>query len=333
MNIKLKQILICPACQGNIQINLDSTKEIPEKGEINCTKCRRSYPIEQGIIDLGTGITQKGDWNLENFEKGYDKKGYYKDEYGWAESGGYPRCVTDFRYPRVKGTIIEWLQPKDNQIILDVGCGVGYFIFEIMKRYPEVNLSFVGLDPARSNIYWLNYRSHEENKTNLIGILGEAESLPFSDNLFDAIVTSEVIEHILAKEQAINQMHRVLKPGGRLFITTPARPMVEFWNNFFWLPQKIKRIFRPRKSSPGEKAAYDEPVTQRQLRHYLQQTGFTIEKFQQNALMPHESYFQFFPYWLSWSIIKIASFIEDHFKPISSWAGLHYVVEARKLRN
>jgi len=202
--------------------------------------------------------------------------------------------------------------------------------FDIMKRYPDVNLSFVGLDPVSSNIHWLNYRSQEENKTNIIGILGEAESLPFMNDSFDMIIISEVIEHIFDKKKAINQMHRVIKPGGRLFITTPARPVVEFWNNFFWLPQKIKRIFKPRRALPGKKAAYDEPVTQGQLKRYLQEAGFTIEKFQQNALMPHESYFQFFPNILSWSIIKTASFLENHLKLLVSWAGLHYVVKANK---
>ncbi|MFH0889241.1 MAG: methyltransferase domain-containing protein [Planctomycetota bacterium] len=321
MKSAIKKLLICPHCRGAININTN---------EIVCLKCHHSFPFAHGIIDLRTGVTQKGEWDLNVFEKGYDKMGYYKDEYGWAESGRYPHYVADYRYSRVKGKIIDWLRPQDDDIILDVGCGVGYFIFDIMKRYPDVNLSFAGLDPVRSNIYWLNYRSQEENKTNLIGIMGGAESLPFMDDSFDMIVTSEVIEHILDKEKAINQMHRVLKPGGRLFISTPARLAVEFWNNFFWLPQKIKRIFKPRKVSSTEKAPYDEPLTQRQLKRYLQQAGFTIEQFQQNVLMPHESYFQFFPYWLSWSIIKTAYFIENHLKPLFSWAGLHYVVKARK---
>lgn len=331
----LQKLLACPLCSNRINIEIDKADELGiEEGKITCINCQRQYPIKQRMIDLRTGLRNSGSsdsqWELESFEKGYAKTGYYKNGLGWAQAAKYPPIAEEFRYPKVKGRISEWLQPKNGQIILDVGCGVGWFIFEIMKMYPEVNFSFIGLDPVRSNIYWLNYRGQEENKTNLIGILGEAESLPFAEESFDAIITSEVIEHIFDKEKAIRQMHRVLKHGGRLFISTPARPMVEFWNNLFWLPQQAKRLFKPKRTSTGEKIPYDEPMSQGQLRRYLRQADFTIEKFQQNALMPHESYFQFFPYWLSWSIIKIAAFIENSFKPLISWGGLHYVVKGKK---
>jgi len=331
----LEKLLICPICSGHIAVEISKEDELGiEDGKIICLNCRNQYSIKERIIDLRTGIKNSGlnqnQWELESFEKGYARTGYYKNGMDWARMGKYPSIVEEFRYPKVKGLITKWLEPKNGEMILDLGCGVGWFIFEIMKIHHKIDLFFVGLDPAISNIYWLNYRSREENKDNLLGILGEAESLPFSDNLFDKIITSEVIEHIFDKGKAINQMHRVLKPNGQLFITTPARPTVEFWNGFFWLPQQIKRLFRPQSVLSTEKAAYDEPVTQSQLRQYLQKAGFAVERFQQNALMPHESYFQFFPYWLSWSIIKTASFIEKYFKPLFNWAGLHYVVKAKK---
>lgn len=326
MQINLEDLLVCPLCQADLII----PEKLTDKNVITCFRCKCNYFVEDGIIDLRIGAIRKGEYDLKAFEKGYEKIGYYKDGYEWAEWDKIPRFVEDFRYPKVKGMIVEWLQPKDNQIILDVGCGIGWFIFEIMKSYMEGNLSFIGLDPVRSNIYWLNYRKKEENKTNLIGILGEAESLPFRNDCFDAIITSEAIEHIFDKQTTFSQMYRVLKPGGQLFITTPARSVVEFWKGFFYLPQLVKRLFRPRRLASKEKAAYDEPLTQRQLKRYLKQAGFIIERFQQNALMPHESYFQFFPYALAWSIIKTASFIENHFKPLFSWAGLHYVVKAKK---
>lgn len=330
MKINLEDILACPKCRGRVKLTFSANYTQPEKGTVTCLDCKYPYPVSDGIIDLRTGVTQKGEWDLTAFEKGYEPMGYYKDEYGWAESGGYPRCVTDYRYPRVKGRIIEWLKPENNWLILDVGCGLGYMLFNIMKKYPQVDLACIGLDPVRSNIYWLNHRKKEEDKDNIIGILAEAESLPFRDNVFDAVITTEVMEHIPDKKQALDSMYRVLKAEGRLLITTPARFMVKFWKRFFWLPQQIKRLFVPRQPSLNEKQTYDEPLTKRQLKQYLKEAGFSIEEFQQNALMPHESYFQFFPYILSWLIIKKACLVEWCFKPLFSWTGLHYVVKARK---
>jgi ubiquinone/menaquinone biosynthesis C-methylase UbiE len=326
MTLDIKTVLICPLCRSELVF----PDALPEKGHIVCARCQRQYPVEAGIIDLRTGVTQKGEWDLHDFEQAYQKMGYYQDNLNWADSGGYPRFVEEYRYPRVKGRIIEWLQPQDGAIILDVGCGVGYLFFDIIKNYPAIKLNLVGLDPSHSNIYWLHYRKNETHQPDIIGFLGEAEALPFHDQAFDAVVTSEAIEHIYDKAEAIRQMYRVLKPGGRLFITTPTRSMVIFWKSFFWLPQQIRRIFKSRKKPTQGKAAYDEPLTKKQLKRLLMDTGFRIKHFEQNAIMPHESYFQFFPLWLSRIIINTGCFMENYLKFLFAWAGLHYVVEAEK---
>ena len=53
--------------------------------------------------------------------------------------------------------------------------------------------------------------------------------LPFADNSFDLVLSSEVIEHILEPEHFVQEIARVLKPDGYLLLTTPN------WNSFFWL--------------------------------------------------------------------------------------------------
>lgn len=58
--------------------------------------------------------------------------------------------------------------------------------------------------------------------------------LPFPDGQFDLIWCSEVIEHLERPDAALREFRRVLKPGGRLIITTP--------NSFFWLFQ-LFRLF------------------------------------------------------------------------------------------
>lgn len=51
-------------------------------------------------------------------------------------------------------------------------------------------------------------------------VVGDAHSLPFSDGSIEAILCTEVLEHLHTPQLAINEMHRVLKPGGQLILTT-----------------------------------------------------------------------------------------------------------------
>ena len=52
--------------------------------------------------------------------------------------------------------------------------------------------------------------------------IGTAESLPFEDAMFDAILTYEVFEHVRDPERALAECHRILKPGGRMFVVFPG---------------------------------------------------------------------------------------------------------------
>lgn len=320
------KILICPVCKEAIDLVWPLFIP-PEKDGIICPKCRRSYPVSQGVIDVRTGVTKKGDWDLSAFEQAYQEKPLYKDVYEYAELTRTPRLAEEFRYPKVKGRLIEILKPMKDSFILDLGSGNGYFIFDVLSHYPKYELSFIGLDIARANIQRLNQRAREEHKDNIIGLLGEAENLPFADELFDSVVSSEVIEHLFNPELAFKQVYRVLKKGGRFFITTPARPVTDFWNALFWLPVKMTRWL---KGKADPELAYDEPLDKRKLRNYLARVGFKKIYFEQNAIMPHESYLSHLPYPVLLIMIKLGDWLERRFKRLISWAGLHYVIIAEK---
>jgi SAM-dependent methyltransferase len=54
-----------------------------------------------------------------------------------------------------------------------------------------------------------------------VDVLASAESLPFEDRSFDAVICTEVLEHCRDPAKAMREIGRVLRPGGRAFITTP----------------------------------------------------------------------------------------------------------------
>ncbi|MGH7290090.1 MAG: class I SAM-dependent methyltransferase, partial [Myxococcota bacterium] len=59
-------------------------------------------------------------------------------------------------------------------------------------------------------------------------VKGDALDLPYGDGTFDFVIASEILEHVPQDEAAIDELVRVLKPGGRLAVTVPR-----------WLPEKV----------------------------------------------------------------------------------------------
>ena len=120
-------------------------------------------------------------------------------------------------------------------VMLDLGCGEGRHIFGAMEKFP--NLQCIWLDPhidslnvALEGLDFLESISNK--KTNFIS--GSAYSLPFSDNTFDLVVCSEVLEHLHEYKDAIAEISRVMKPGGKFLASVPA----EFPEKICWFLSK-----------------------------------------------------------------------------------------------
>lgn len=111
------------------------------------------------------------------------------------------------------------IDPKDlkNKKILDIGCGFGAFIrYSLEKEALEVS----GVEISEDDL--LTAKNAFKNK-NVILKEGTAINLPFSDNSFDTVVSFEVLEHIPknTENQMFSEIHRVLKKGGILYLSTP----------------------------------------------------------------------------------------------------------------
>ncbi|RJR46478.1 MAG: methyltransferase domain-containing protein [Deltaproteobacteria bacterium] len=101
--------------------------------------------------------------------------------------------------------------------VLDIGCGAGLDSLLAAKmagpegRVAGVDVTQAMIDKAKANLSVLGL-------TNVTFQLAEAESLPFPDNEFDAVISNGVFNLTLDKEKALLEAHRVLKPGGRLML-------------------------------------------------------------------------------------------------------------------
>ena len=113
--------------------------------------------------------------------------------------------------------------------VLDVGCGNG----SKLSCFKSLVGQAVGIDLPAEIARFAN--------RNLIRVAGSADSFrPFSDDSFDAVTNFHVIEHLWERDTAIDEMHRVLKPGGWLILITPNR-----WRLTALYSNLVLRSFRP----------------------------------------------------------------------------------------
>ena len=103
--------------------------------------------------------------------------------------------------------------------VLDVGCGPGFSSVLLARKGATVTA--LDIDPVKLRIA---KRFADLNGVDLEVALGDASGpLKFPDNHFDGLLSLELIEHIADWRGLVAQMVRVVKPGGRMAISTPSR--------------------------------------------------------------------------------------------------------------
>ena len=110
--------------------------------------------------------------------------------------------------------------------VLDMGCGGGRHAFAALRRGARV----VALDAdggelkaVQDTVTAMDEAGEIPSGGAGVPVQGDALALPFADGAFDRIIASEVLEHIPDDRGAIAELARVLRPGGRMAVTVPAR--------------------------------------------------------------------------------------------------------------
>ena len=112
----------------------------------------------------------------------------------------------------------EFLLPmvRTNDEILETGCGAGYGSCMLSHRARSV----VAIDYSPAA---LRYARERYSAPNLTHLLMNCHSLGFADASFDLVVSFEVFEHLEQPDTYLGECRRVLRPGGRLVLSTPNR--------------------------------------------------------------------------------------------------------------
>jgi ubiquinone/menaquinone biosynthesis C-methylase UbiE len=104
--------------------------------------------------------------------------------------------------------------------VLDVGCGTGVFAALLREALPHAKVWGVDLVAAmlaKGRARWQAQRGY------VLPVQGDSERLPFCEKAFDVVTCANSFHHYPHQQRAIDEMHRVLKPGGRLILVDGSR--------------------------------------------------------------------------------------------------------------
>jgi SAM-dependent methyltransferase len=119
------------------------------------------------------------------------------------------------------------LDIRRGHLVLDLGCGEGRHTYEALRRGAHVvgvDLDTRVLPDVRAMCAGMAIEGEADPRQTAAFARGDATGLPFKVGSFDRIIVSEVLEHIPSDEQAMNEIARVLKPGGLAAVSVPR-----FW--------------------------------------------------------------------------------------------------------
>lgn len=134
------------------------------------------------------------------------------------------------------------LQPGER--VLDLGCGAGRHAFEMYRRGADVIAFDQDADELGVVQEWfaaMREAGEVPDGAQADTKEGDALALPFADGEFDRVVAAEILEHVPADIQALDELVRVTRPGGTVALTVPR-----------WLPEAINwRLSREYHDVPG----------------------------------------------------------------------------------
>ena len=132
-----------------------------------------------------------------------------------------------------RNKIIQRLKKTNAKQLLDIACGTGAVSWTI---YRKLHLEVTGLDLSAQMLHQAEKKRERyaiPNRPTPLFIKGCAELLPFANQTFDAVTITFGVRNFENRAKAFQEIYRVLRPNGHLFILDFATPKNCLWKLFF----------------------------------------------------------------------------------------------------
>lgn len=169
--------------------------------------------------------------------------------------------------------LLELARPGQGEKVLDVGTGTGWVAIRCAFEVPEGQV--IGVDLTSSMLAQAAHNAKEMGLTGKVAFtLASAMNLPYPNDYFDLVLSSIALHHTTVP-QALDEMVRVLKPGGRLAIADMGAPPAWRSAPISWLMLLLARAYKLT-GSPTAKAeaeAFQQTYTADEWRNLLAAKG------------------------------------------------------------
>jgi ubiquinone/menaquinone biosynthesis C-methylase UbiE len=168
----------------------------------------------------------------------------------WSKDKDY-----DIKKDPLYNEVMNVLPKNKNSLILEAGCGAGKWLL----YFKRIGYKSIGIDFSENGL-----KKIREKDKRIMLVKGDIRNLPIKNETFDLVFSFGVVEHFRKPQQLINEMHRVVKKNGLLFLDTPN--LLSF-HTFYRFYRKFRKKWV---------VGYEDSYTTWQLKKILEKSGFII---------------------------------------------------------
>jgi ubiquinone/menaquinone biosynthesis C-methylase UbiE len=199
--LDLLETLRCPGCSGTLGEG---------EASLRCAACRQEYPIRDGILIVGDRTSNNNQVAQEFYDSALWPKFRFWEKVTWLCNGGERRA---------RGQVLRHLPQGRGLRILDVAIGDGVYL-----PWLPADWHLIGIDVSWSQLAACRSRAAARGAAL---IQGEAETLPFHEGRFDAVLSIGAFNYFNDPEAALREMVRVSRPGGMIVISDELPNLTE----------------------------------------------------------------------------------------------------------
>lgn len=194
------------------------------------------------------------------------------DVYNRRYSNGYRETLYGYecaRWSALAHFITKILKMNRAKNVLDYGCGSGLYADLWATLFPSANLYFCDISPVSLKILVTKYPEFKSNCA-----LVENNRALFDDAHFDVILSIEVMEHVEHLNNYLNDIYRLIRPGGIFVWTTPCANRFSVEHMLNTLTKNIENTADGYRRWKWEDPAHLRRMKSNEMRAKLQEIGF-----------------------------------------------------------
>ncbi len=241
----IQEIITCPVCKRSIGID---SRECNLCADFYTKEIKKIGNYSEHLLDLRPKNRENNAYFQENKEKTFATQLFANSVFPWF----YEKILPIFWAMGLRGIggiekefkeTIEFFG-RDPNTVMDLSCGTGIMARKLARS--QFYQHIIALDYSESMLSVLRQQMNVEKipaSENFVVMRGDAESLPLMSNSLDAIYVGAAMHCWENPKKGIEEVYRVLRPGGKLFTTTFLK-FLPSQNLYFFSIEELWQIFQ-----------------------------------------------------------------------------------------